>query len=104
MSNSDLDRMRGAVLDRIARSERNSRAAFWSAAALEAGFLVGFLFLADFSNRLHVLLLLSVVALYTIVVLGLVALGGHVSRCTERILKAVEVSVPARAGQERTTG
>jgi hypothetical protein len=90
MSSSNLDRVRGAALDRIERGARNYRVAFWSAAALEGAFFLGFLFLADFSNRLHVLLLLAAVATYTIVGLGLVALGAHVSRCTERVLKAIE--------------
>ncbi len=38
-------------------------------------FLFGYLLLADFSNRLHVLLLIASVAIYSIVALGLVALG-----------------------------
>jgi hypothetical protein len=96
MSKNNLDRLRATVLDRIERSERNYKAAFWSAAALEALFLFGFLALADFSNRLHILVLLSAVGVYSILVLGLVALGAHVSRCTERVLKAIELSPPAR--------
>ena len=90
MASSNRDQVRGAALDRIERGARNYRLAFWSAAALEGAFFLGFLFLADFSNRLHVLVLLAAVATYTIVGLGLVALGAHVSRCTERVLKAIE--------------
>lgn len=92
MTGDHLDRVRGAVLDRIARSERNYKLAFWSAATLEACFLIAFVLLADFSNRLHVLILLSTVAVYSLVGLGLVALGAHVSQCTDRVLKAFEMS------------
>jgi hypothetical protein len=88
---TNLDQLRGAVLDKIERTERNYRLAFWAAAGVESLFLVGFLALADLSNRLHLLLLLAAMAIYSIVVLGLVALGAHVSRCTERLLKAIEL-------------
>jgi hypothetical protein len=56
--------------------------------------------LADFSNRLHVLLLLSTVAVYSILALDRVALGAHVSGCTERILKAIEVPPAAERSRE----
>jgi hypothetical protein len=94
--------MRTAALDRIERSERNYKAAFWSAVVLEAGFLLAILFLADFSDRLHVLLLLATVAVYSILALGLVALGAHVSRCTDRVLKAIEWSQATAEPQGQT--
>ncbi|HEX7152313.1 MAG TPA: hypothetical protein VF618_12565 [Thermoanaerobaculia bacterium] len=87
---ADLDRVRGAALDRIDRSRRNFFLMIILAAIVEAAFVVGFVMLADFSNRLHVLLLLATVASYTIVVLGLFALGAHIDRTTLRILKALE--------------
>lgn len=96
MSENHLDRLRSTVLDRIERSERNYKAAFWLAATLEALFLPGFLALADLSNRLHILVLLSAVGVYSILALGLVALGAHVSRCAERVIKAIELSSTAR--------
>jgi hypothetical protein len=96
MSQNNLARLQASVLDRIERNERNYRAAFWAAAMLEALFLVGFLALADLSNRMHVLMLLSAVGVYTILVLGLVALGAHVSRCTERVLTAIDLPSSAR--------
>jgi hypothetical protein len=61
------------------------------AAGLEFLFLAGFLLLADFSDRLHVLLLLCTVAVYSIVCFGLFALGSHIKLNTNRILKAIEV-------------
>jgi hypothetical protein len=88
---NNLDGIRVSALERIERSERNYKAAFFGAAAIEALFLPGFLLLADFSDRLHLLLLLSTIAVYTIVALGLLALGSHVSRNTLRVLRAIEL-------------
>jgi hypothetical protein len=81
---------RRRALARIERHERNYRLAFFGAVLLEALFLAAFLLLADFRDRAHLLLLISTVAVYTIVALGLLALGAHVNRNTLRVLKAVE--------------
>jgi hypothetical protein len=86
----NFDSPRRAALDRIDRSERACRAFFLAAAAAEALFLAAFVLLADFGDRLHVLLMLASVAIYTIVALGLLALGQHVSRCTWRVIKALD--------------
>src|SRR5215467_1540816 len=91
--NVDLDAVRAAALARIDRSERNFKLAFFAAAIVESAFIVSFVLLADLSNRLHVLLLISTVSCYSIVVLGLVALGAHINRGLARVLKAVELSV-----------
>lgn len=56
--------------------------AVFGAAAVELAFLVAFLMLADFSQRLHVLLLLATIAGYTIVTIALVALGAWMRRAT----------------------
>ena len=87
----DLDNVRAAALARIERSERNVKLAFLGAAIIELAFIVTFLFLADLSNRLHLLLLISTISCYSIVVLGLVALGEHINRSIGRVLKAVEL-------------
>jgi hypothetical protein len=86
-----LKDVRGSVLGRIERSERNYRLAFISALAVEGLFFVAFFLLADFSNRLHVLVMLAAVAVYLILGLGLFALGAHVSRNTQLVLKAIEL-------------
>src|SRR2546422_6932266 len=92
MSNEvNLDRVRSAALNRIERSERNFKLAIYSAVAWEAIFLIAFILGMERHNRLHMLLLISTVGIYTVVLLGLVALGAHVSRCTQRVLKAVEL-------------
>jgi hypothetical protein len=88
---SNIDEVRAAALARIDRSERNFKLAFFGAAIVEVAFILSFLLLADLSNRLHVLLLISTVSCYSIVVLGLVALGTHINRGIARVLKAVEL-------------
>jgi len=85
------DGVRSEVLARINRSERNFKLAFFAAVAFEALFLVAFLLAADFSNRMHLLLLIATVGSYSVVVLGLVALGAHVNRSVLRVLKAIEL-------------
>jgi hypothetical protein len=87
---SASDRARASALDRIDRAERRYRIAFYGAAAIEAAFLAAFLLLADLRDRTHVLIFLGAVGAYSIVVLGLFALGAHVSRCAERVLRALE--------------
>jgi hypothetical protein len=87
----DLDNVRTAALARIDRSERNFKLAFFAAAVIESAFIVSFLVLADFSNRLHLLLLISTVSCYSIIVLGLVALGAHINRGIARVLKGMEI-------------
>ena len=88
---ANLDQIRAEALARIDRSERNFKLALLAAAVLELFFLVSFLLLANWSDRLHVLLLLATVGSYSIIVLGLVALGEHVNRGIGRVLKAVEL-------------
>lgn len=87
-----IEEARRGALDRVDRAERDYKLVFLAAAVVESAFLVGYLLLADFSNRLHVLLLIAAVAIYSIVALGLVALGAHVKRCTLRILKAIDLA------------
>ena len=53
-------------------------------------FMLTFLFLADLHNRTHVLLLIGTVMTYSILVLGLVALGAHVNRAVLRVLQAID--------------
>lgn len=87
----NLDSVRAAALARIDRSERNFRIAFLAAAIIEGAFIVSFLLLADLSNRMHVLLLISTVSSYSIVGFGLIALGAHINRGIARLLKALEL-------------
>jgi len=97
-----LNGVRGAALNRIEKSERNYKLAFYSALVVETLFLVAFILLADFHNRVHVLLLLAAIAVYVILGLGLFALGAHVSRNTQTVLRAIELlEQKSGAGEKR---
>jgi hypothetical protein len=87
----NLDEVRGSVIDRVARSERNFKLALSGAGLFEALFLLAFILAADFRVRLHLLLFLSAVGSYTLVLLGMVALGVYVNRGNLRVLKALEL-------------
>ena len=87
----NLDEVRASALARIERSDRNFKLAFFAAAAIETLFIISFVLLADLSNRVHLLILISTVSSYSIIVLGLVALGSHINRSVLRVLKAVEL-------------
>ncbi|HET9711955.1 MAG TPA: hypothetical protein VFP64_08735, partial [Pyrinomonadaceae bacterium] len=65
--------------------------AFFGAGLVECLFIVSFVLLADLSNRVHLLILISTVSCYSIVVLGLFALGAHINRGVARLLKAIEL-------------
>jgi hypothetical protein len=85
-----LDDIRSDVLARIDRAERNYKLAFVAAGVVEAIFLIAFVFLADFKDRTHVLILLGTVMTYSMVAVGLVALGAHVNRAILRVLQAID--------------
>ena len=87
----NLDEVRAAAIARVERSDRNFKLAFIGAGVVESAFILSFILLADLSDRLHLLLLISTVSCYSIVVLGLFALGAHVNRGIARVLKAVEL-------------
>jgi hypothetical protein len=86
-----LNGVRGKALNRIDKSRYNYLLALITAGVLETLFVVGFLLLADLHNRTHLLLLITTMATYMILVAALFALGAHVSRNTQIVLKAIEL-------------
>jgi len=87
----NLDGVRAEALARIERSERYFKLFFFLAFIVESLFIVIFFLLADLSNRVHLLLLISTVSCYTIVIVGLFALGAHINRGVARLMKALEL-------------
>jgi hypothetical protein len=87
----NLDEVRRAALARAERADRNFKALLFAAAVWEMLVLAAFLWAMERGNRLHALLLLATVGSYTIVALGLVALGAYLNRGNLRLLKAVEL-------------
>jgi hypothetical protein len=60
---------------------------------VEALLITAMLLLMKFGDRLQLMLLIGFVGSYTIIVLALVALGVHMNRIGNRIIRAMEVSV-----------
>jgi hypothetical protein len=88
--NKNLDSIRESTLTHIERTERNYKLMLVGMAAIEVIFIAAFLLLADFSNRVHLLLLISSMSVYTIICFGLMALGLHVNQNALRIINAIE--------------
>jgi hypothetical protein len=73
-------------------SERTFQVVWVLLAGLFMVFTWGFVQLADFSNRVHVLIFWSLLSIYVPMVIGLALLWGHVSRSTRLVLKAIDLS------------
>ncbi len=87
---NDLDQLRANALAKIDRAAMWFRLSLWGALLFEGLFTIGILYFADFSNRLHLLIVCCTGVIYMPVILGLLALGAHVNRCTLRILARMD--------------
>lgn len=99
--NTKLNQLRGNVLQRIERNERNFKLALVGAAAWELLLLAALLLGMERGNRLHVLLLIATVGSYTVMVLGLIALGMYLNGSNLRVLKALELLNNALSEKQR---
>ena len=88
--NDNLDAIRSKALDEMERAKRGFFAALFGAALFESFFFVAVLITADFKNPLHLLIMSGVGLIYMPIVLGLIALGAYVNRCTLRILTRLD--------------
>lgn len=79
-----------SVLAQIERTERQYKLAFLAAVAVEAVLLAALLLGLNLKDRTHLMLLIGFVGSYSIVVLAIVALGLHVSKVGQRIIRAIE--------------
>ena len=89
-SAQDLDGIRHGVLDRMERGDRLVKGAIMAAAILEGLLLVVAIVIADWSNPLDRLVFVLSILTYSVIACGLVALAGHISRSTGRVLIALE--------------
>jgi len=87
---NDLDAMRAKALQQIDRAERNTKLAIIGACLFEAIFTIGILWFADWHNPLHILIVCCTGLIYMPIVLGLLALGAYVNRCTLRVLARLD--------------
>ena len=94
MPATTVDAIREGVLRRMERQATIVRVAMLGAGAVEALMLGLALWLIDWRDRTHILMFVMGVLGYTIVVLGLVALGAHVSRACNRVVAVIETIAP----------
>ena len=78
------------ILDQMDRHARTARIAILGAAAVEGMLMLIALLKLNWDDGTHVLLFLFSVLGYTIIGLGMVALGAHVSRVGARVVSAID--------------
>jgi len=88
-NDTDLDAIRAGVLRRVEQHDRHVRLAIGGAVVLELLMLAIAVLKLQFSNRFEVVVFALFVLTYTILVLGMFALGAHVSRVGDRVLAAL---------------
>lgn len=86
----NIDEIRTGTLRQIEKTESYYKFAFIVAALIEVIFFAAFILLADFKDRVHLLLFIAAVAIYTILASGLITLGLHMNRNTLRVIRAIE--------------
>lgn len=91
---TDLDHVRKEALDRVDRAERGFKMFLFAAAFTELAFLVAMMVLTNFDDRGQLLLFVSSIAVYTIVVFAVAALGAYLNRQILRVLQAVTLLAP----------
>ncbi len=90
MNTSKLDPIRAGVLTAMERQAALVRAAVLGAAFLEILMLAAALLVLDWHDRTHLLMLILAVLGYSVVILGLVALGSHMSRSVGQLALALQ--------------
>ncbi|MGI8497313.1 MAG: hypothetical protein ACR2OG_07010 [Gemmatimonadaceae bacterium] len=90
MRTGPLDTIRSGVLDRMERAERNVRLGILGAAVAELALFAFAFTMVDWHNRVERLLFVFATLSYTIIALGLVALGAHVTRSVGRVVAAMD--------------
>lgn len=90
--NDELGRARREALRRIDTSARNFWLTLVGAFVVEVTMIFGFIRLANFTDRVHVLIFWSMLTVLTVMVLGLTVLAGHVTRQVRLVLRAIEVT------------
>jgi hypothetical protein len=87
---NDLDTMRSNALKQMDTARRNFLAAFYGAVIFEGLFTLGIIYFVNWRDPLHMLILCCTGVIYMPVILGLVALGAYVDRCTLRVLARLD--------------
>lgn len=96
MTPDRLDAMRGGVLQQMERADRNVKRAIVAAAVVELVLFAVVLLAFDVHDPLARLVFVTAVLSYTIVALGLLALGAHVTRTVGRLVALLDTRDDAR--------
>ena len=88
---SQLNSVRRKALNKIEESEKIARYFFVATAVVEAAALIGYLWLMDFGDRLHWLLLVMAFLIYGTLAFGLLTLGAYTRHWILRVLTAIEL-------------
>lgn len=86
---NDLDRIRGAALDRVDKARRWFWTFFWLTGLCEGAMLLTVFWLTDWDDGLHHLILAIGGLIYLTLGTALIALGAFTNWCTQRILQAL---------------
>lgn len=97
-----LDRIRKKVLDDVEQSQRRFTWAIALIAVLEGTGYLTYILLADWSNRIHVLIFVAALLVNVTVAVGLVVSGAYLNLCMQRALKAIEISDEEEEEDKRT--
>ena len=98
---TDLDRIRGAALDRIGSAKRKFLMLLAITGMIEALFLGLVFYVADLQDQLHLLVMCSSFLVYATLGMCMFALGGYVNLSTQRILRSIELTEAREADQPR---
>ncbi len=98
MSETDLNGIRRAALDRMDESRRHAKGLLIAAAIVEGLMAVAVIYVTDFSDRTQLLIFLCACLVYAPLALGMFALRAFIDHSVQRIVTAIEVSGPARSG------
>ena len=87
---TDLEKMRANALAKIDAAERWFKTALFGAVLFEGFFTIGIVRFVNWRDPLHMLIVCCAGVIYMPIVLGLIALGAYVNRCTLRVLARLD--------------
>jgi hypothetical protein len=92
MTPDRLDEIRAGALNRMERSDRTVKFALLGALLVEGILIWSALSIIDWNDRLHRLVFILFMLSYMVMVLGMIALGAHVSRGFARLLAVLDAA------------
>ena len=99
MSETDLNGIRRAALDRMDESRKHAKGLLIAAAIVEGLMAVAVIWVTDFGDRTQLLIFLCACLVYAPLALGMFALRAFIDHSVGRIVRALELAGPARAGE-----